>query len=587
MIRGIRIALLLALFSALLLSGCAVESDRSEKPVGADWSRALRLGRATLKQPVALAVDGARHVHLVWYDGQLNYAHLDKGAQVVTNAPLAIDTPNPRRPQLVVDGEDSVHLAWLSRREGIQELYHQALYPPERATAPRLISAAGEDVSGFRIYLAPSGDLSFLWASVRPDGTQGVTHARLADPAGRTPLAQPGIDPAVLVDAEGTVHVAWLRERGLTARALYYATLADQGAGPALAPAGGVRVAEFEYGEGAVYYGPVIGRDRDAVYLLWAVQNLGGGLTPTAAFSYYVAFPPGEAQVVRPAAISLPTTDQPEYQGYRGHAGLSQLDLLSPADLSYSSEFVSAPAVVSLPGGDLVVALSLMTASQARSEIQLATAVLADREQVGYQLASRTENASLVPSIAADAGGGLHLAWIDTAGFREYDVYYASTAPEARQWLDRTSRDDLVLGAGRIVFGVFSGVGLLPIAGVWSFPALIFVVAFFIITGQEEMARTPTRIGFAIAVAIYAGMKVLLLPGLFAGTPFLHAAPRSWAVAIGIAIPVLILLVALGATWLYVRRAQRATIFKAIVTMILVDVGLTLVLYAPGFFRGA
>ena len=54
----------------------------------------------------------------------------------MSNAPLAIDTPSPRHPQLLIDREDSVHLAWLSRREGIQELYHQVIkhetFAPDR-----------------------------------------------------------------------------------------------------------------------------------------------------------------------------------------------------------------------------------------------------------------------------------------------------------------------------------------------------------------------------------------------------------------------------------------------------------------------
>jgi len=192
-----------------------------------------------------------------------------------------------------------------------------------------------------------------------------------------------------------------------------------------------------------------------------------------------------------------------------------------------------------------------------------------------------------MPSLAVDRGDNLHLAWIETAGILEYDVYYAAAAPVARQWLDRTTADDMAMGAADILFGVLSGVGLLPVAGVWTFPPLIFLVLFFIFGGSEELSRRPARVAFAAAIAIYVGMKVLLLPGLFGGTPFLYAVPLGWATTVSIAVPVLILLLALVAVYIYTRRAERATIFRAFLLFALIDVALTLVLYAPGFFGRA
>ena len=39
-----------------------------------------------------------------------------------------------------------------------------------------------------------------------------------------------------------------------------------------------------------------------------------------------------------------------------------------------------------------------------------------------------------IAQYAVAGPAGLHSAWIDTAGFKEFTVYYASTAPEARRW---------------------------------------------------------------------------------------------------------------------------------------------------------
>jgi hypothetical protein len=593
--------LLLCALPALLLGGCQVESDRGEKP-GPDWSRGLRLGQTGLRQPVALQADADGHVHLAWIDltlpGRLRYAHLDRQAHVLLNEQLDIDLPNLRRPQLLVDGDNRLHLAWLSRQEGVQRLYHTLVSPDGQAGELLPLPGRMEAVSSYQMYLAPGGDVAFVWAQELEDGTSDILHVLLDDPSSPVALVKGGIDPYVLADRTGTVHLTWLTEDALTARTIYYGELRDV-SHPALWPATGQKLADFSFPEGGTYYGPVLGVDERNVYVIWSIQNLGGGLTPTSAFSYYVTFEFGAygaagTPIARARSLVVSDEAQPVYAkhpnpvgtalGEYGFTGLAPL----AARVSSGSDFVNTPATVTSQRGELPVAFSVLTHSRAESQIRLATAVLSGGEPVGYQLASKTLTASLMPSLVSDASNdqevGLHVAWLDTAGFREFDVYYASTVPEARRWLDRTSTDDLVMGAADLVFGVFSGLGLLPIAGIWTFPAMVWVVVFFIVTGREEMARSRTKVGFAVAVLLYVGVKILLLPGLYIGTPFLHQVPPGWAVALGIAVPTLMLCVALAAVYIYARKAERATIFVAFFVFALTDVVLTLVLYAPGFF---
>jgi hypothetical protein len=584
--RPCHILFIILLAFTLLLSGCSVESDRSDKP-SPDWSRGLRLGQSNLRQPVALQVDANKHVHLVWCDEGLYYARLDAQAHILTNEPLPIDLPQPRKPQLLVDNQDRLHLAWLIRDQEVQKLYHVPIDPQGKPGTPLLLSWENEDISSFQMYLSPAGKVTFIWASELENGIRGLVHTTLQDPSRPTTLVQHGIDPHVLVDNAGTVHLAWLRPRGLTSRTVYYATLEDEEDDTPnlkLVPENGQKLTDFEFSEGAIYSGPIIGVDTHTVYVIWAVRNLGGGLTPTAAFSYYISFKPGEASATHPQTIRLPSEFRPTYEDRTAPYGFTKLASLSPAKLAYSSDFVDSPATVTSQKAELPITFSLLTRSTAESQIQLATVILAQGTQVGYQLASKTTNASLTPSLAADSDTNLHLAWIDTAGFKEYEVYYASNAPQAKGWLDRTSADDLALGAARLIFGVLSGLGLLPIAGIWSFPAMVWVVVFFIVSGQEELERTPARVGFAISVVIYVAIKVLLLPGLFAGTPFLYQVPPALSTVIGIAVPVIILALALTAVYIYYRRAERATILKAYFVLALTDVLLTLILYGPGFF---
>jgi hypothetical protein len=554
----------------LFVMGCTVETDRTGKP-SPDWSRALKLGRASLKQPVALQVDNRQHVHLVWYDNNLHYAHLDQEAQILTSESLNLDLPNPRRPQLLLDHAGTLHLAWLSRDQ-VQSLYHTTIAPD---------GAIDMDVSSFTMYPSPGGEIQFVLAASEADRAPSIWHTGLDTGTKPTPLVDQGIDPYAIVDRDGTIHLTWVTERGLTARTIYYATLDNNQL--ALTPPTGQKLTDFEFSESGVYYGPLIGLDANRVYVIWSVQSLGGGLTPTSAFSYYVAFERGESSVSDPRTITLPANTRPTYQDRRLDS-TPHITSLAPADVGQRSGFLNAPSVPQVPQEALPIAFSLLTESSADSQIQLAVAVLDQEEPLGYALSSETESASVMPTLAADQEGNLYLAWIDVAGFNEFSVHYATTAPEARRWLDRTSSQDLALGAADILFGVLSGVGLVPIAGIWSFPAIVWVVVFFIFSGQEEMDRAPTRIGFAIGIIIYVSIKVLLLPGLFAGTPFLHVFPSGMATVVGITVPAIIVLLALLAVYVYTRRAQRATIFKALFIFCLIDIGLTLILYAPGFF---
>jgi len=568
----------------LLLSGCGVEKDRSDKP-SEDWSRGLSLGRSGIKQPVALLVDADKHVHLVWGESaaggedRLHYAQLDQQARILINESLTMDTPNPRRPQLLVDGENNLHLAYLSRAEGRQRLYRVLLDQNGRPTEPLLLSREGEDVDSFQMYLSAEGKVAFIWAG-KPENEQvGIFHSVLHDTSSPTLLIPQGIDPFVLVDNSATTHLVWLYEKGVSARDVYYATLE----GSQVVPAGGQKLAGFEFAESAVYNGPVIGVDTNTLYVIWSVQNLGGGLTPTAAFAFYVSFETGKPTLVNPSAIGLPAETMPDYAAYASPYGYGKLALLPP--WVYSSDFVNAPAVVQSQESELPLTLSLIVESPATSVMQLAMVVFAEGKPVGYQLVSNTPNASVRSTLVADSDSNLHLAWLDTAGFRQYDVYYASTSPETKRWLDRTSTDDMVLGAADLVWGVISAIGLVPIAAIWNFPPLIWVVLFYVFSGQEDLDQIGARIGLLVSIIIYVASKLLLLPGLSAGTPFLHQVPKEMASTVAVAIPVLILFLALGAICLYARRSERATLFKALLIFAVTDSLLTVVLYAPRLFN--
>lgn len=582
--RLYRVGQLLLFLSVLLLSGCTPESDRTEKP-STDWSRGLLLGRANVKEPVALQVDTAKQVHLAWSErvasGQyrLHYAHLNEQGQVLFNELLSIDLPNPRKPQLLLDGEDNLHLGWLSLSEKVERLYHVQIGQDGQPTEPLLLSRIGEDVDTFRMYLAPDGHVAFVWSGEPQDEQAGVYHSVLGDGSPPTLLAPQGIDPFALADDAGTTHLIWLYARGFSARDIFYGTLE----GSQVVPAGGQKLTSFEFAESAVYYGPRIGLDTNNVYVIWSVQNLGGGLTPTAAFAYNVSFELGKPLLSNPRGLALPAESLPDYAEYTSPYGYSELSILPPK--VYGSDFMNAPASVSSQESELPVTFSLLVQSTATSVMELAMLVLSEGQPVGYQLVSHTPNASIMPAMVADSDLNLHLAWLDTAGFQEFDVYYASTSPEARAWLDRTTGDDVARGAADLAWGFISSIALVPIAIMWNFPPMMWVILFHIFRGEDDLSRLGAKIALLIGIIIHSAAKVIFLPGLSAGTPFLQQVPGEWATALSLAVPALILVVALAATYFHIRRSERATLFRTYIVFAATDGLLTVLLYAPKLFN--
>jgi hypothetical protein len=348
-------------------------------------------------------------------------------------------------------------------------------------------------------------------------------------------------------------------------------------------PSGGQRLTSFEFASSAVYFGPIIGLDTDRVYVIWSVQNLGGGLTPTAAFGYSVSFEPGNPSLANPSPLALPPEALVDYTEYTSPYGYSELSLLPPQ--VYGGDFTNAPATVSSQESELPVAFSLVVQSPATSVMELAMLVLSEGQPVGYQLISKTPNASIMPAMVADSDLNLHLAWLDTAGFQEFDVYYASTSPEARTWLDRTTGDDVARGAADLAWGFISAIALVPIAIMWNFPPMMWVILFHIFRGDDDLGKLGAKIAMFIGIVIHSGAKLLLLPGLSAGTPFLQQVPSQWAAALSLAVPVLILVLALAAAYIYMRRSERAILLPTYLVFAATDALLSVLIYAPKLFN--
>jgi hypothetical protein len=575
----------LLIIGLTLLSGCSPEYTRSTSPAS-DWSRGLLLGASDIKQPVALQIDAEGNAHLVWHetpDGdqeKFHYVRLDRQGQVTLDKLSSVPQPNPRRQQLLVDQMDRLHLAWLSRTGSTQKLYHTLIDQEGQLVEPTRISQE-ENVSDFQMYISGEGKISFIWSGKQEDAPPAIFQTALGADAPPVTLVDEGSDPAVLVDRAGTTHLTWLYDSGYSSRDVYYTTLREK---ERLSSLEGKKVSNFDYATSATYHGPVIGADDQHIYILWSIQNMGGGLRPNEAFAHYISFQKRDPTFTSPRILNLPTATRPDYEEYKSPYGISQLAPL-PAEF-YRSDFANAPSTVQHQASELPVTISLMVESASKSSMQTAMVILSEGEIRGYQMANRTTNASILSTLATDVDGNLHLAWLDAGGFNNYKVYYSTTAPKARDWLDRTTSSDVTEGAINLVWGILSGIGLSLIAMMWNVIPAVWLVVFYLFSREEQLDQLAAKISLVVAIVLYIASKLLFMPGLLAaGTPLLYQVPREMRQALFLAVPILILIVAIAMIYIYLRRTEEPSLFKAYVAFALTDGLLTAVLYAPRFFN--
>jgi len=572
MIRKLaRYGILLAML--LTLSGCDVTSDRSDKP-SPDWSRGLRVGVSPLNQPVALQIDGEGHAHLVWYTqteegSRLHYAQLDDQAKVVMERDLDILLSDPHKPQLLLDRQGNMHLAFLAREEGAKSLFHSLLgYDGQALSEPARLSLPGKEMESYQMCLGQEGRIEVFWAD-----EEGIVHLGL-DGRGEvisvpTLIVPQGINPSAQVDRSGTIHLAWVQETSSQGQTLHYAAFQV----PKLVQ--GTKLARSGKVPTAALYGPVLGLDMDNVYIVWALEQR-AGLEVGTARSFYVSFPLGSGQApLSPTRINIENSD---FVTMPSVAGGQRDEVAATFNVYVSSGFkASLEQSKMVEMGPVGVGV--------RPEMQLAMAVLAEGEMQGYQLAAKTDSASLRPNLQADAASNLYLTWLDTAGFGRYDVYYASTSPKAKARLDRTRPKDVLSKAADLTLGMLSGLALLPLIVLWIFLPLLVLVLFYVLTGgEEELELRRVKVVLGMAIALYMGAKLVTLPSSLLYTLFLGQMSPLLSSVLVSGVPLLILAVAVAAIIVYKRRAERATLLPAFLIFVATDAPLSLLIYAPAIF---
>lgn len=570
---------------ATLLTGCQLGAEKSQR-VSDDWSRGVFVGKAALNARVAMALDaGADSIYLAWvaeHDGSqpLHLVKLDRAGRSVFAHDLPVSTSRPSHVELVVGGPDTLYLTWIDRFEGGRALFYTTLNAqgqPSQSVQP--ISLPGLMVESYALVPRPTQGLDIVW-SVREGQGAGLYHTRL-DAQGQLVLdnvlirAQ-GFDPSAQLDAQGALHLAWQEEAGYGERLVYYGVLA-QGRRTLDSTR---QMANFPVAMGQIGHRPCLALSARDVYIFWSVERRGGGLSLPSADSHYVSFPQGQPQLAaEPRQVVVPAHKDAQMDRVTTPLRVQELGRVGAADRP--SEFVYLPAA-SPAGQDWVAAaFAVQISSRTKSIVQIALTYWEGGALQGYQIASETRSASLRPALASDSKMDLVLAWIDTAGFGQYDVYWASTAPEAHAYLNRLTGRDVLHAVYTVIWGVGQALSFLPIVFAWVALPLFMIAVYAFISAEGDLARSGPRLTLLGTTALYVVCKFLFRPNWLAALPLpRNIAPELADVAI-LAAPVIISAIAAVATCIYIKRREYASLFAAFGVFVAVDAILTLLIYVP------
>jgi len=409
---------------AITIVGCQAGALKTRK-VLPEWSRGQQLGIAALNQPIGLLAEG-NNIHLIFVtaeDQGLRYVRLSASGDAELGVNLAIDTAHPSYPQLFPAADGTLGLLWTDNPAIPRALFlARFTCDGQLLSGPTRLSPENTRVSDYALACNPDGTLDVFWSDEIPiEG--GIHHLRLATD-GRiisdNRLLIPNAEkPTVQVASDGVVHLAWIEEPAIRVNYIYYALFH---------PATGevsqkTKVGTYKTATGLVSYPPVLGLDKENGYLLWALEQRGGGLTPGEAKTYFVSFPLKEPREAEAIILEIPGTARPMYQATSGSLPYQRL---ASAEMGWPTSLLYMPEVLNGQREELGVLLVGEVATQRKSSREVIWVILADGKVKGYQVPTKLGNA-LRPVGVVDAEGNVHLVWLNAGGLAA--MKYTMQAP--------------------------------------------------------------------------------------------------------------------------------------------------------------
>jgi hypothetical protein len=582
-----RTVLALVLLSlALIIGGCQAGALKTPK-VLTEWSRGQQVGASALNRPISMVPEDD-YVHMILVAAEsraLHYVRLDGSGAIQVSTDLEVSGAHVSDPQLLLHADGSLSVLWtdnpnIPRALFLADLSRDGLL----LSGSTQLSTEGIRMSTYAVAQNLDGSRDIFWATEIPT-EGGIYHLRLSRDgqiasASRL-LIQNGTQPALQVAADGMIHLAWVKEPALRAHDVYYAAF-DPSTGE-LGPQ--TRVGFYGTGTGLVSYGPVVGLDNSRVYVFWALERRGGGLTgPGNADTYVVSFPPDSPAFMEGRSVGIPGAARPTYHAAAGSLPYQQL---ASADAGWPSSLLYMPATVGGQGQELGVYLAGQVATRNQASREVVWAIFANGKLKGYQLPTKLGSA-LRPTGVIDERGNAHLVWLNSAGFGRYDVYYASTSGAVKANLDRVTMQDRAMDAFAALWSLAPALGFFPpVLLLWSFASFLWVIGFYFVKAEGGLDRRPAQIALVVAIVLYLFSKLFLMPGVVLSyAPFMDRLPPNLQFITQLGTPLFTLLAALGAIWLYFRRRPHRSLLVAYVIFILTDAVLSLIIYVPRWLAG-
>jgi hypothetical protein len=557
------------------VAGCALTPSRTPR-ASTRWSNGTLLGIAALNNPVALQVDQSGASFMIWVglDHDLHFARLDQRAGVVAQHPLVLETHSPLRHQLQRDSTGQLHLAWLDRwGQGEQLFYARLSADGNVLQGSTAISPPEQRTAHCSMVLDPTRRTVELFWSDNTPVKAGCYHAAL-DWSGAV-IAPPellipqGILPEAQVDREGYVHLAWRVDPDpgdLQFRYAIYDPRHDT-LGSDIMVAEPVAQASLigRPTAGISFDGPWLGLDEHSAYVAWVleVREMGDVMD----FTSYQAFP-------------LPLLDQ-----RADDAALSYTSPMLVNDVVLLEGF--EPSLTGhprfLPGQPTRQALACYTQIAGAGDVetlQIAVMEVQPGHVEAQEIVNASRAASVRPSVAIDSQGDLHAVWIDTAGFRRYQVVYASTSHDVRRTLNRITSYEVVDAIMSRAMRAISTLFFVPLALTWMFAPIGWLVVFTLATHVSEVGQRRGNMSVVLSMLLHLLGKLIFLPGSLVRSPFSALASPLLSLVLGRwLLPLVLAGVSAVLLRLYLKRGHSQSIFAAYFIFAVVDSILTLLIY--------
>jgi hypothetical protein len=435
----------------------------------------------SLKRQVAIQAVPEVGSAILWpnLDGQLELALLGSDGELLLDRVLSLGA-KALDPQLRVGLDGRFHVLW--REEGTPDTVRYALLEPDGTSPGHLLILSDPEMGALdapRLVVDAAGGVHALWS----DNT-GIRWAALSaegEVVHRPSLLIPGgTSPEVQPDDAGRLHLVWREENDLNVLRIFYATLDPHAARIRQSQ----EIAEIQTSSRLVVKDVSLGLSADRGYVLWSEYDR----------SY-------DRFIFRCVELSLGDLELREDRTLQLRMGWG------PEDLAFL-DGQQTPAAVA-------VSERVMGAGD-RVALQIGVMVLDGAEPV-EEILTGSSQASLRAALTADGSSNLHAVWLDSAGFRQYKVVYASTSPEVIEGYDILLPEDVVNAMFNNLFRLsLVIVGAVPGLAAWALVPFLGLVAYHLATSEEtlESKRSQVVLAMAIALEVILSFAVPLRIGL-------------------------------------------------------------------------